>query len=336
MTMTTTLDTNQTTIASAGGKLRRRSIPAIRNKKPNLLTKIVNKLFNVVFGNRKPSETNEEPQNVPLEEGQRATPMVTSREEEIASPVELAKAYMASRPYKVARRQDLVLHNNATKIAPKIANGFENGFASPISRGRSVLYRMARPSYARSLTFTQKEKRPGSIKSPTKRTLDILHGQVARSLEKGDSPRLLSYPLNEPPLKLPVEPPHKKRAFRTSVPGSDSALAAHIVATSTLPGVSKTPTVVEPPQKNSSSSSSSEDEEDDDDDDDELQELASTKNNEAMNEEEMMSGSDHNVDKKADEFIAKFREQIRLQRIASIRTTTTTTQAKAKTGPTTR
>ncbi|GKE35870.1 zinc finger CCCH domain-containing protein 18-like protein, partial [Tanacetum coccineum] len=81
------------------------------------------------------------------------------------------------------------------------------------------------------------------------------------------------------------------------------------------------------------SSSSSEDEEDDDD---ELQELASTKNNEAMNEEEMMSGSDHNVDKKADEFIAKFREQIRLQRIASIRTTTTTTQAKTKTGPTTR
>ncbi|GKC65561.1 putative homeobox-leucine zipper protein HAT4-like protein [Tanacetum coccineum] len=84
---------------------------------------------------------------------------------------------------------------------------------------------------------------------------------------------------------------------------------------------------------NQSSSGSSEDE--DDDDDDELQELASTKNNEAMNEEEMMLGSDHNVDKKADEFIAKFREPIRLQRIASIRTTTTT-QAKTKTGPTTR
>ncbi|GJU40083.1 alpha/beta hydrolases superfamily protein [Tanacetum coccineum] len=78
------------------------------------------------------------------------------------------------------------------------------------------------------------------------------------------------------------------------------------------------------------SSSSSENEEDDDDDDDELQELASTKNNKAMNKEKMMSGSDHNVDKKADEFIAKFREQIRLQRIASIRTKTTTTQAKTK------
>ncbi|GJT92849.1 putative homeobox-leucine zipper protein HAT4-like protein, partial [Tanacetum coccineum] len=79
---------------------------------------------------------------------------------------------------------------------------------------------------------------------------------------------------------------------------------------------------------NQSSSGSSEDEEDDDD---ELQELASTKNNEAMNEEEMMSGSDHNVDKKADEFIAKFREQTRHQRT----TTTTITQAKTKTGPTT-
>nr|GFA79599.1 hypothetical protein [Tanacetum cinerariifolium] len=46
---------------------------------------------------------------LPREEGQRATPMVTftsrvlEEEEEIASYVELAKAYMASRPtYKVA------------------------------------------------------------------------------------------------------------------------------------------------------------------------------------------------------------------------------------------
>nr|GEZ67308.1 hypothetical protein [Tanacetum cinerariifolium] len=92
-----------------------------------------------------------------------------------------------------------------------------------------------------------KEKSSGSIKSPTKRTLDILHGQAIRSLEKGDSPRLISYPLNEPPLKLPVKPPHKKRAFRMSVPGSDSALAVDIVATSTLSGVSRTPAVVEPP-----------------------------------------------------------------------------------------
>ncbi|GJU34875.1 hypothetical protein Tco_1183229 [Tanacetum coccineum] len=43
-------------------------------------------------------------------------PNVTSRvlEEEIASPAELTKAYMGSRPSKAALRQDLVLHNNAT------------------------------------------------------------------------------------------------------------------------------------------------------------------------------------------------------------------------------
>nr|GFA23029.1 hypothetical protein [Tanacetum cinerariifolium] len=105
---------------------------------------------------------------------------VLEEEEEIASYVELAKAYMASRPtykvarvvelakayrpYKVAQRQDLVLHNNATKIAPKIA--------TPRSRGRSTLYRMARPSYART--------------------------SYART----------SSAHHEPPVKLPAEPPH--------------------------------------------------------------------------------------------------------------------------------
>nr|GEX60786.1 nuclear pore complex protein NUP1-like isoform X2 [Tanacetum cinerariifolium] len=62
-----------------------------------------------------------------------------------------------------------------------------------------------------------KEKSSGSIKSPTKRTLDMLHGYAVRSLEKRDS--------------------------------SDSALAADIVATSILPGVSRTPALVKPPQK---------------------------------------------------------------------------------------
>ncbi|GJV03766.1 hypothetical protein Tco_1337335 [Tanacetum coccineum] len=111
--MTTTRDTQtpyQTT-ASAGGKLRkaplqRRNIPcapAIRKKNPNLLTKIVDrasKLFRVVFGNRNPSETTRE-------EGQRGnfasisaatgiSDLDQDLEEEIASPVELAKAYMGS------------------------------------------------------------------------------------------------------------------------------------------------------------------------------------------------------------------------------------------------
>nr|GEZ09978.1 hypothetical protein [Tanacetum cinerariifolium] len=150
-----------------------------------------------------------------LEEEEIASPVelakayMASRPYKVAPVVELAKAYMVSRPYKVTRRQDLMLHNNATKIAPKIANtGFENGFTTPRSRGISALYRMARTSYART-----------------------------------------SSAHHEPPLKLPTEPPHKKRAFRTSVPGSDSALAADIVATSILQGVSKTPAVVEPPQK---------------------------------------------------------------------------------------
>nr|GEW43229.1 nuclear pore complex protein NUP1-like isoform X2 [Tanacetum cinerariifolium] len=277
--------------------------------------------------------TNEEPQKVPREEGQRAsvsTPMVTSREE-IASPVELAKAYMGSRPYKVARRQDLVMHNNATGFLksyarsastftqkalkyrisilehdirlggplrrirqkanlltlrdkrergymalqqpdhasqkklllmnasePKIIKGAEKNRDTSMHGSGSVLGYANVPTKS-TQTATKilqhldkmdlKEKSSGSIKSPIKRTLDILHGQAVRSLEKGDSLRLLSYPLNEPPLKLPAEPPHKKRAFWTSVPGSDSALAADIVATSTLLGVSRTPALVEPPQK---------------------------------------------------------------------------------------
>ncbi|GKD18166.1 hypothetical protein Tco_1207324, partial [Tanacetum coccineum] len=123
-----------------------------------------------------------------------------------------------------------------------------------------------------------KEKSSGSTKSPTKLTLDMLHGQALRSLEKVDSPKLLSYPhdnqksevqhdsreltskgkekvddngprkfpitrnmmssvngelsvtskdkapavrINEPPLKLPTEPPQKKRAFQMSAPEDD-------------------------------------------------------------------------------------------------------------------
>lgn len=63
-----------------------------------------------------------------------------------------------------------------------------------------------------------------------------------------------------------------------------------------------------------------ESEDDEEEDDDELQELASKNNGE-------IGGSDNgpDVDKKADEFIAKFREQIRLQRIASIRRSTAQT-----------
>nr|GEZ72095.1 hypothetical protein [Tanacetum cinerariifolium] len=150
-------------------------------------------------------------------------------EEEIASPIELEKAYMASRPYKVAQRQDLVMHNNVTKIAPKL---------------QMVLWVLKMDSQHQDLEADRKCTRTSYARSPSTFTQ-----KAVRSLEKGDSPRLFSYPLNESPLKLSAEPPHKKRAFRTSVPGSDSALAADIVATSTLPGVSITLALVKPPQK---------------------------------------------------------------------------------------
>ncbi|GJW36606.1 hypothetical protein Tco_0059526 [Tanacetum coccineum] len=415
------------------------------------------------------------------------------------------KAYMDSGPYKVAQRQDLVLHNNTTGflkspnilISPKItigSTGFENGFTTPRSRGRSAMYHMARTPYARyPSTFTQKgitssygreealtssqsafqhegemalkrrssvldddirlggplrrtrqkdnlltlrdkrelgcttlqqpnhvsqklllmnepepkivkgaeqnkdtsmhgsgsvsgyanvptkstqtaikvlqhlkkmdlkENFPGSTKSPMKLTLDMLHGHALRSLEKVDSPKLLSYPhdnqksevqhperlhdsreltskgkenvednrprkfpitrnmmspvngelsvtskdkapavrINEPPLKLPAEPQKKKRPFQMSAREDDlfelddddetrvnghmslllvesnkqkTALAADIVATSTLPGVSRTPALVEPPKKKRAfQMSAPEDDSFETDDDDETQ-----------------------------------------------------------------
>ncbi|GKB53750.1 hypothetical protein Tco_0904503 [Tanacetum coccineum] len=151
-----------------------------RKKNPNLLTKIVDrayKLFGVVFGNRKPSETTRE-------EGQHGNSAATgiSDLEQVLqqktftrSEIERLKAFLHSRSNesssranlysspssKVALRQDLVLHNNATGflkspntlIAPKIANGF----TTPRSRGRPAMYSMARTPYATSpSTFTRK------------------------------------------------------------------------------------------------------------------------------------------------------------------------------------
>ncbi|GJW71188.1 hypothetical protein Tco_0128105 [Tanacetum coccineum] len=82
-------------------------------------------------------------------------------EEEIASHVELAKAYMGSRPSKAALRQDLVMHNNATGFLKSpntlIASKIANGFTTPRSRGRLPMYNMAHTPYARSpSTFTEK------------------------------------------------------------------------------------------------------------------------------------------------------------------------------------
>ncbi|KAL3838140.1 hypothetical protein ACJIZ3_022731 [Penstemon smallii] len=91
-------------------------------------------------------------------------------EDDIASPAELAKAYMGSRPLKVSPstlgmhiqvgREDTGLLNS-TPFAPKspimamttktsVSLGApENGFITPRSRGRSAIYNMARTPYSR-------------------------------------------------------------------------------------------------------------------------------------------------------------------------------------------
>lgn len=91
-------------------------------------------------------------------------------EEDVASPAELAKAYMGSRPSKVspsmlslrgqAFREDSTLPSNISlhpklpimSIVPKSpapVGVSENGFMIPRSRGRSALYSMARTPYSR-------------------------------------------------------------------------------------------------------------------------------------------------------------------------------------------
>ncbi|CAH1428957.1 unnamed protein product [Lactuca virosa] len=110
-----------------------------------------------------------------------STPFVTSRtfEEDVASPAELARAYMGTRAPKVspstlrfgsqAARQDSALLNTTailpktpiTSLVPRTTGtfkGLENGFlTTPRSRGRSAIYSMARTPYSRpSSTFGQK------------------------------------------------------------------------------------------------------------------------------------------------------------------------------------
>ena len=91
-------------------------------------------------------------------------------EEDVASPTELAKSYMRSRPLKVspsmpeshgqALRENPTILTNHTftpkssmiSIAPHSSGrvGFpENGFVTPRSRGRSAIYSMARTPYSR-------------------------------------------------------------------------------------------------------------------------------------------------------------------------------------------
>ncbi|GJZ71274.1 hypothetical protein Tco_0635125 [Tanacetum coccineum] len=72
------------------------------------------------------------------------TPMVTSRvlEEEIASPVELAKAYMGSRPSKAALRQDLGIKSSYGReeaLTSSQSSAFQHGGKMALKRRSSIL-----------------------------------------------------------------------------------------------------------------------------------------------------------------------------------------------------
>ncbi|CAN4126362.1 unnamed protein product [Withania somnifera] len=104
-------------------------------------------------------------------DGYVTTPVMNSRilEDDIASPAELAKAYMGSRPSKVSPsmlstrslivKEDTPLLTNVQYVqrspVPSVTrtSGFlgvrENGFTTPRSRGRSAIYSMARTPYSR-------------------------------------------------------------------------------------------------------------------------------------------------------------------------------------------
>ncbi|XP_023767718.1 nuclear pore complex protein NUP1 [Lactuca sativa] len=131
---------------------------------------------------QRPEASTSSPLNKHVEERENihaitSTPVVTSRtfEEDVASPAELARAYMGTRAPKVSPStlrfgsQDSALLNT-TAILPKTPitslvprstgtfKGLENGFlTTPRSRGRSAIYSMARTPYSRPpSTFGQK------------------------------------------------------------------------------------------------------------------------------------------------------------------------------------
>ncbi|KAM7463768.1 hypothetical protein LguiA_031889 [Lonicera macranthoides] len=107
-----------------------------------------------------------------------SSPIVSSRalQENVASPAELAKSYMGSRPSKgspsmlgsnnQAPREDATLINSPslTSKSPSMLHAsktahtgvHENGFFNPRSRGRSAIYSMARSPYFRVPPDAQK------------------------------------------------------------------------------------------------------------------------------------------------------------------------------------
>ncbi|KAJ0103323.1 hypothetical protein Patl1_05829 [Pistacia atlantica] len=128
----------------------------------------------VIPSNQQAFHENKEPVlNTPLKENgivsqHNLTPVVV--DEDVASPAELAKAYMGTRPSKVSlsmlgvrsqalKEESTVLNNRVLPSAAPImslvprSSGHvgvtENGFLTPRSRGRSAIYNMARTPYSR-------------------------------------------------------------------------------------------------------------------------------------------------------------------------------------------
>ncbi|KAK3407974.1 nuclear pore complex protein NUP1 isoform X2 [Eucalyptus grandis] len=102
-------------------------------------------------------------------------------DEDVASPAELAKAYMGSRPPKVApsipgtRTQTIredstiftqsqqALKSPVVSLVPRSSprlGALENGYMTPRSRGRSAIYSMARTPYSRVLPTPAKSVEP--------------------------------------------------------------------------------------------------------------------------------------------------------------------------------
>lgn len=127
----------------------------------------------IVLHNRK-----EAPLDTPVKENGIGNQVISTpvvRDEDIASPADLAKAYMGSRPSKVSpsmlgvrgqafREESTVLSNQlfpsaspVMSLVPRSSGRVavpENGFMTPRSRGRSAIYNMARAPYSRVYSAT--------------------------------------------------------------------------------------------------------------------------------------------------------------------------------------
>lgn len=93
--------------------------------------------------------------------------------------------------YTASQQQDingqkLLITNGPEENGLGLGSGYGFVPTKSTQTATKILQQLEKPS--------PKERLSGSTKSPTKLTLDMLHGQALRSLEKVDSPKLLSYP----------------------------------------------------------------------------------------------------------------------------------------------